>query len=154
MGIGENIKRIRLEKGLTQKQLGERLGKISQQQIGQWETGKANPKIETLQKIANGLGVSIKELLQDNTYSQKPIDLTIFDSQEEAHKALCAAYPELEEQDKKEKEEIQQILEDLETEKEEELLSNYRQLNDSGKSEALKRVGELTEIPRYTEPDQ
>ena len=49
MSIGENIKRIRKEKGLTQKELGLALGGISQQQIGQWETGKANPKIETIQ---------------------------------------------------------------------------------------------------------
>ena len=31
------------------------------------------------------------------------------------------------------------------------LLSNYEKLNDMGKDEALKRVKELTEIPRYTE---
>lgn len=57
MSIGENIKHIRIEKSITQKELGERLGGISQQQIGQWETGKANPKIETIQKIADALGV-------------------------------------------------------------------------------------------------
>lgn len=152
MTVAENIKQIRKNKGLTQKALGKNCN-LAESTIRQYELGFRNPKIETLQKIANGLGVSIKELLQDNTYSQKPIDLTIFDSQEGARKALYAAYPELEEQDRKEKEEIHQILEELENENEEELLLNYRQLNDSGKSEALKRVGELTEIPRYTKTD-
>lgn len=31
------------------------------------------------------------------------------------------------------------------------LLDEYRQLNQLGKKEAIKRVGELTEIPKYTE---
>lgn len=61
MAIGENIKRIRKEKGLTQKTLGE-LCKINEVQIRQYELGKANPKIETIQKIANALGVSEYEL--------------------------------------------------------------------------------------------
>ena len=52
---GNLIRSLRIKKGLTQKELGDRLGGISQQQIGQWETGKANPKIETLKKIADAL---------------------------------------------------------------------------------------------------
>ena len=63
MTIGERIRSIRKEKGLTQKELGEALGKRSQQQIGQWETGKANPKLETIEKIATALNVSVYELL-------------------------------------------------------------------------------------------
>ncbi len=63
MTVGEKIRTIRKEKGLTQKELGDRLGKISQQQIGQWETGKANPKKETLQKIAKALEVDITVLM-------------------------------------------------------------------------------------------
>lgn len=34
------------------------------------------------------------------------------------------------------------------------LLNDYRKLNDIGQSEARKRVSELTEIPRYTKPDE
>lgn len=63
MTVGEKIRTIRKEKGLTQKELGDKLGKISQQQIGQWETGKANPKKETLQKIAKALEVDIAVLM-------------------------------------------------------------------------------------------
>lgn len=57
MTIGESIKKARLDMNLTQKELGEKLGGISQQQIGQWETNKANPKKETIEKIAAALGV-------------------------------------------------------------------------------------------------
>lgn len=33
------------------------------------------------------------------------------------------------------------------------LLKDYRMLNEIGQLEARKRVAELTEIPRYTKPD-
>lgn len=62
MTTGEYIKKIRLEKGLSQKELGEKLG-VSQQMIGQWETGKTNPKLETIHKIADALNVPLFELM-------------------------------------------------------------------------------------------
>lgn len=65
MNFGENIKKIRKERGLTQKQLGEKLG-ISQAAIGQFESNKANPKMETIQKIANALNVSLNDLIPDS----------------------------------------------------------------------------------------
>lgn len=64
MSTGENIKRIRKSKGLTQKKLGELSG-INEAQIRRYELGKknANPKKETLQKIATALDVSVNDLL-------------------------------------------------------------------------------------------
>ena len=62
MTTGERIKKIRQEKGLLQRELGEKIG-VSQQMIGQWENGKSNPKIETIQKIADALNVPHYELL-------------------------------------------------------------------------------------------
>ena len=59
MSIGENIRRIRKDKKLTQKELGEKLEGISQQQIGQWENGIKIPKLETIQKIATALEIHI-----------------------------------------------------------------------------------------------
>ena len=64
--VGERIKAARLEKGLTQKELGSLLG-LSVPAISQWETNLRNPKIETLQKIADALGCSVLYL----RYSQK-----------------------------------------------------------------------------------
>lgn len=61
MAIGENIKRIRKEKGLTQKALGERCN-ISEGNIRKYESNRQKPKIETIQRIANALGVSEYEL--------------------------------------------------------------------------------------------
>jgi len=62
MSIGDNIRRIRKRKNITQRELGEMLGGISQQQIGQWENGNKNPKRETVSNIANALGCSDVEL--------------------------------------------------------------------------------------------
>lgn len=65
MNYGENIKKIRKQKGFTQKELGQKLG-ISQAAIGQFESNKANPKMETIQKIADALNVSINDLIPDS----------------------------------------------------------------------------------------
>lgn len=69
MTIGENIKRIRKEKGLTQKRLGELSG-MNEVQIRQYELGKANPKIETVDKIAAALGVNIVDIMERFTSEQ------------------------------------------------------------------------------------
>ncbi len=59
--IGEKIKKYRKEKGLTQKKLGELCG-INEANIRKYELGKANPKIETIEKIAKALETTADEL--------------------------------------------------------------------------------------------
>ena len=62
MTVGQNIKKFRKEKGLTQKQLGELTG-IDEANIRKYELCKQNPKIETVMKIADGLGISPVDLI-------------------------------------------------------------------------------------------
>lgn len=63
MTVGENIRKIRKEKGLTQKQLGQLCNpQISESNIRKYELGNQNPKIETINRIATALGVSEYEL--------------------------------------------------------------------------------------------
>ena len=64
--VGENIKRIRNERGFTQKELSKKIG-TTQQNLAQYENGKRNPKIETIYKIADALEVDISELLEYKT---------------------------------------------------------------------------------------
>ena len=45
--------------GLTQKELSERTG-IAQGDISKLENGNANPSIRTLQRLANGMGMTLK----------------------------------------------------------------------------------------------
>ncbi len=64
MSVGENIKKIRKEKGLTQKKLGELCEPcISESTIRKYELGILNPKIETIDKIAAALDVPILTLM-------------------------------------------------------------------------------------------
>lgn len=62
MPTGSRIKEIRLKKGLTQNELGK-MCHIAESTIRRYELGSLNPKIETLQKIADALGVPITELI-------------------------------------------------------------------------------------------
>ena len=64
MSIGNNIRKMRKKAGLTQKELGERLG-ISQAAIGQFENDSSNPKTETIIKLASALNISATELFDD-----------------------------------------------------------------------------------------
>lgn len=64
MTIGEQIKEARKEKGLTQKQLGELcVPQIHEVQIRKYERGEVTPKMDTIKRIADGLGVSPSDLI-------------------------------------------------------------------------------------------
>jgi transcriptional regulator with XRE-family HTH domain len=62
--IAKNIKKLRKEKGISQDRLSK-LADLSLNTIVNIEAGNnSNPTIETLEKIAKALGVSIDELLK------------------------------------------------------------------------------------------
>ena len=62
MTTGQHIKEARKKAGLTQKELGEKLG-VAYQTLAQWENDLRNPKYETLQRIAAALGIHPGELM-------------------------------------------------------------------------------------------
>lgn len=66
--IGENLKRLRKEKGLTQEQLAERLN-VSFQAVSKWECGDGYPDIVMLPSIAQIFGVSLDELVGMQKYA-------------------------------------------------------------------------------------
>lgn len=62
--IAKNIKKLRKEKGISQDRLSK-LADLSSNTIVNIESGNnPNPTIETLQKIAKALGVSIEEIIK------------------------------------------------------------------------------------------
>ncbi len=67
--LGNNIQKLRKEKGWTQKQLA---GKVDSAviTIQQYELGKREPRIDQLKKIAVALGVSVDDLTADNVASE------------------------------------------------------------------------------------
>ena len=56
--IGDRIKRIRNEKGMSRAELGEKVN-LDQNRIQQYENGRRKPKAPLLKKIAEALSVSI-----------------------------------------------------------------------------------------------
>lgn len=62
---GEKLKRYRRGSGLTQKELAQKAG-VTQSTVTQIETGTiAEPRPRTLTKLANALGVTPTDLLDD-----------------------------------------------------------------------------------------
>ena len=55
------LRKLRLEKGLTQAELAKKAG-VSEISIRKYEDGSRNPKIQTLIKLADVLQVSLSEL--------------------------------------------------------------------------------------------
>ena len=71
---GDRIKKYRIEKKLTQKKLGELCG-IADSNIRKYEAGNQNPKIETLQKIADALEIPVSYLYMGKLIDPKELDL-------------------------------------------------------------------------------
>lgn len=65
INLGENIKRLRHEKGITQETLADFLS-VSFQSVSRWERGESYPDITLLPAIANFFGISIDELMGVN----------------------------------------------------------------------------------------
>lgn len=127
MTLGGNIRKLRKERRLTQKQLGELCG-INEAQIRRYELGGKNskPKIATLEKIADALDVSIYELMnfdEDYTQSEKTRMIKYL-------KQLEAGINHIEMSDF--------IMTKL-----------MYELNDKGQEKAIEQVELLTKIPEY-----
>lgn len=60
--MGKLILSLRKEKGLTQKELADRL-QISDNAVSKWERGLSCPDISLLPRLAEILGVGVEELL-------------------------------------------------------------------------------------------
>lgn len=76
--IGENIKRMRRERNLTQEEMAAHLG-ISFQSVSKWERGDGYPDITMLPSLANYFGVSIDELIgmSDAAKSEKLDEINV-----------------------------------------------------------------------------
>ncbi len=60
--LGERIRKIRKEKDITQEELAWR-AEMDFSFLNEIENGKGNPSIETIAKIAKGLGVKVQNLI-------------------------------------------------------------------------------------------
>lgn len=63
-----NVIRLRAARGLTQVELAQMLG-VAQPRIAEIERGDANPRLDTISRLAHALGVSVPELFVDNLHA-------------------------------------------------------------------------------------
>lgn len=125
MNLGEQIKYYRKKAGLTQKELAELLD-VAPNTIQQYELGKRQPRLEMINRIAGALGIGVRRLYPDFTMEAWKKTETYKDKQLENKLAPDRI----------------------------EILVHFDELNAIGRQEAIKRVEELTEIKKYTEPDE
>lgn len=72
--LKDNIKKARLDAGLTQIEVAEKLG-VAQAQYARWENGGRNPKDETVKKLAEIFGVTFDKLQGRNDGLDDIVDL-------------------------------------------------------------------------------
>ncbi|MFQ9979302.1 helix-turn-helix domain-containing protein [Clostridium cadaveris] len=73
MTLGQNIKKYRKQKGLTQSELAEIID-LKSITIRKYESDDREPSIDILNKIAAALGVTIGKLLEEGTYNLTETD--------------------------------------------------------------------------------
>ncbi len=61
--LGENLKKIRIKKNITQIEIAKTLG-VNRSFVSNIENGKNNPTLSTIANLAKVLGVSTNELLK------------------------------------------------------------------------------------------
>lgn len=93
--LKDNLKKARLDAGLTQLEVAEKLG-VAQAQYARWENGGRNPKDETVENLADIFGTSFEILkgrddgLEDIVSLLKRYNLS--DKQKEEIKYLIEEY--------------------------------------------------------------
>ena len=93
--LKDNLKKARLDAGLTQLEVAEKLG-VAQAQYARWENGGRNPKDETVEKLVDIFGTSFEILkgrddgLEDIVSLLKRYNLS--DKQKEEIKYLIEEY--------------------------------------------------------------
>ena len=158
MTKGQLIKTARKNAGLTQKELGEKLD-VAYQTIAQWENDLRNPKQETLKRIADALGISLADLFGVEALFKSTTDKANHELNEwladMKRQGVAVSESEIDQK-------WQELLSkgnfigyaedfaDLTADSTRKRLNHaFDELNDDGQQEAVKRIEELAEIPKY-----
>lgn len=159
MTVGNKIRKLRKERKLTQKQLGILCG-INEVQIRRYELGgkNSNPKIETLQKIADALNVPLLEFLDDDLFDiatdDESSELRFLD---EKIKSITESKEISDEEKKTQLQDLQvkmEILANMHMRQAEGagkyiLTKLFEELNYDGQEKAIEQIELLTKIPEY-----
>lgn len=134
MTTGERIKLARKNANVTQAELATKLD-IPFQSISQWERDVRKPKLETLQRIATALGVSVSSLMDESTSEAFNTGMAIAKHFKDRAKALEYAQWEW--------------YGYTGSDEEKALIGAFSQLNKAGQAIAIERIKELAEIYKY-----
>jgi len=100
-GFPERLKKLRLEKGLSQTEIAEKLG-VNPNNIGRYERGESNPNTKFLKALADCLGVSV-----DYLYDGIEEDAAVADLKD---KELLEIFTKAEQLSDKDKDTIKELL--------------------------------------------
>jgi transcriptional regulator with XRE-family HTH domain len=67
--VGERLRGLRKERGITQEELAH-LSSLHPTYIGKLERGEKNATIETIERVANALGISLEKLFSSKEPTQ------------------------------------------------------------------------------------
>lgn len=168
--IYKKLRQIRIDKGFSQKTLGEKCG-VTQQAINRIEQGQRKIDLDLLLRMSDALNVSVNEILNhDNMIGTVTSsgDIVYIDSDIVEYNRIIEKQENGEGFTPYDKQFISDFIdksplvrewfiENGLKSKEKNLNSiqtSYENLNKEGQKEAAKRIEELTEIERYTKPDE
>lgn len=80
MSFGDKLKKLREERGISQKMLAIRL-EIAQSSVSDWEAERKMPPVKTILRIADMFGVSLDSLF-DRSQEQSSAAVSIISSSE------------------------------------------------------------------------
>lgn len=168
--IYKKLRQIRIEKGFSQKALGEKCG-LTQQAINRIEQGQRKIDLDLLLKMSDALNVSISEILSyDNMIGNitPSGDIVYIDSDVVEYNRIIEKQENGEGFTPYDRRFISNFIDKSPLVREwfienglkskekklNRIQSAYEHLNSEGREEAAKRIEELTEIERYSKPDE
>jgi transcriptional regulator with XRE-family HTH domain len=77
MDIGRKISRFRKLRDWTQEELGQKMD-VHKTVVSRWELGRMAPRLETLQRLAEILGIELSELADSEREEQSTNETTRF----------------------------------------------------------------------------
>ncbi|MGN0263913.1 MAG: helix-turn-helix domain-containing protein [Oliverpabstia sp.] len=137
---GNLIRNARKESGLTQKELAEKVG-LAEITIRQYENNKREPRIETLQKIADVLNIPTRDLSAGLLVLRLESIINEFEE-----KGLAESSDEDEDEGREKLREVIPIDEEY-------VISLIKQLNYAGLGRIYSHIEDLLQIPEYQKKD-
>lgn len=139
MSIGERLRAARERTGLTQAELGRKIG-VTGVAIMRYEKGQRQPTLSQLRNIANALNADIVYLISGQTSAEVEQGILI-QAENEVRSELEKLQFKSKDRPYEERVSLSEALIQL--------LKLFGGFNSTGHKKAVERVEELTEIPRY-----